>query len=332
MNKLNVVKWPLLLLFLLGSIPYTFAQSDPNVRDLLLLVKWFEGEFDNDSQLWYEGRRKVPEAERHGRIHATHTKIQADFLGEHTFYVEEYIDDDTTKIARQRVVSFKSMAPEEGIEMEIYFLKEADKFVGADGDASVFKELKQEDLFGLDGCAVIFQRKGEQYFGSMRDKACQFGEGDLLRYSVHDLVVSQNQYWRVDRSFLVKDDSFYKGHPNDIPHKMRLAERYTCDVSFYEKSYAEPDPNDKSYKGLTVHNQGGFTWVTYPKNGKKYGVQLREKEYPFYGEGADFFMMRFIEEGQKRSTILVTAQPGATKLSFNNGWASCFCKKDENKP
>ena len=66
MNKLNVVKWTLLLLFLLGSIASTVAQSDPNVRDLLLLVKWFEGEFDNDSQLWYEGRRKVPEAERHG--------------------------------------------------------------------------------------------------------------------------------------------------------------------------------------------------------------------------------------------------------------------------
>ena len=141
MNKLNVAKWPLLLLLVLGGITTTFAQSDPNVRDLLLLVKWFEGEFDNDSQLWYEGRRKVPEDQQHGRIHATHTKIQADFLGEHVFYVEEYVDDDTTKIARQRVVSFKSMAPEEGIEMEIYFLKEAKKFIGATADASAVKEL-----------------------------------------------------------------------------------------------------------------------------------------------------------------------------------------------
>lgn len=305
------------------------AQSDPNTRDLLILAKWFEGEFDNDSQLWYEGRRDVKE--KHGRLHAIHSKIDAKTIGEHVFYVEEYVDDDTTKISRQRIVSFTSMKPQEGIEMAIYFLKDAKKYLGAYDNKEVLKELTEDELFGLDGCNVIFQREGEQYIGSMKAKACQFGEGDKKRYSVHDMVISKNQYWRVDRSFLVKDDSFYKGHPNDEPHKMRRAENYLCDVNFYVNSYAEPDPNDIVYKGLKIHNQGGFAWVTYPKNNKKYGVQLREKEYPFYGDGSDFFMMRFIEEGQKRSTLLVTATPGTTKLSFNNGWASCFCKKMEKE-
>lgn len=312
----------------------TNAQVDPNKRDLLIVVDWFEGEFDNDAQLWYEGRMKLPKAERHGRVHAIHTRINIPEKGDHLFYVEEYIDDDTTKIARQRIVSFKSMAPKEGIEMAIYFLKDAKKYIGAHRTPMLFDSLQEEDLFGLDGCNVIFQRRGEQYHGSMANKACQFGENDLKRYAVHDIVLSRDQYWRVDRSFLVKSNALYKGHPNKIPHKMRRAEKYLCDVNFYGKSYTESDPNDIKYEGLEIHNQGGFAWVTYPKKNKKYGFQLREKEYPFYGAGSDFFMLRFIEEGQKRSNIIITAEPGAKKLSFNNGWVSCFCKKlePEEKP
>ncbi|MEM6699525.1 MAG: hypothetical protein AAF599_14075, partial [Bacteroidota bacterium] len=50
------------------------AQSDPNARDLVKLTQWFEGEFDNDSQIWYENRyswKGNPE-ERHHRIHTFH--------------------------------------------------------------------------------------------------------------------------------------------------------------------------------------------------------------------------------------------------------------------
>lgn len=327
--KLSAIVYTIFCFLLLIGIQNVKAQNDPNTRDLLILAKWFEGEFDNDSQLWYEGRRSVKD--KHDRMHTIHAKIDSSAIGDHVFYVEEYIDDDPKNISRQRIVSFTSLVPDEGIEMAIYFLKDAKKYVGAYKDTSVFKDFTKDDLFGLDGCNVIFQRDGEQYKGSMKEKACQFGEGKLKRYSVHDMVISKDQYWRVDRSFLVKDDSFYKGHPNEIPHKMRRAETYNCDVSFYVNSYAEPHPDDVKYKGIKIHNQGGMAWVVYPKNNKKYGFQLREKEYPFYGSGSDFFMMRFIEEGKKRSNMLVTAEPGTSKLSFNNGWASCFCQKIEKE-
>ncbi len=316
-----------IFLLLCGGFSLKAQKPDPNTRDLLILVKWFEGEFDNDSQLWYEGRMGIED--EHERLHTIHAKIDAPEIGKHVFYIEEYTGDDTTNISRQRIVSFKSNAPEDTIEMELYFLKDAKKYIGAYNTPEVLKGFKKENLFGLDGCNVFFKRVGQQYQGSMKNKACVFGEGDLRRYSVHDMTISENQYWRVDRTFLIKDDSFHKGHPNAIPHKMRRADNYLCDIKFYVNSYAEPDPGDVSYKGIKIHDQGGFAWVLYPKNNKKYGFQLRDKEYPFYAEGSDFFMMRFIEEGQKRSNILVTAEPGAKKLSFNNGWASCFCQKIE---
>lgn len=322
----------MLLLGLVGililGVNVVQAQSDPNTRDLILLTQWFEGEFDNDAQVWLENRYdwKGNPDEKHGRLHTIHRRIDFEELGEYVFYVEEYLDDDPAKVSRQRIVSFTSLAPETGINMAIYFLKEADLYVLAKASPQTFQDLNMVDLFGLDGCDVVFQRQGEQYHGSMGNKTCQFGEEELKRYSVHDMVISKQQYWRVDRSFLVKENRFHKGHPTEEPHKMRKTQMYTCHVSFHEKAYYIPSEKDKKYKDVQIHNQGGMHWFENPLDGKTYGVQLREKEYPFYKEGSDFFMLRFIEKGQRASTLIVTAAPHPPSISFQMGWVSAQCK------
>jgi len=50
------------------------------------------------------------------------------------------------------------------------------------------------------------------------------------------MIVSEHQYWRVDQTFLVKDDSFHKGLPNSEPYKMRKVIHYNCNVAFHEKA------------------------------------------------------------------------------------------------
>ncbi|WP_350284563.1 chromophore lyase CpcT/CpeT [uncultured Croceitalea sp.] len=332
-----------LSLLVLLHIPLFFAfastteskidDGDPNVRDLGVLTNWFEGEFDNDEQLWVEARKDWwgnPD-EKHGRIHAIHKRIKADSIGKYVFYIEEYMDDDPTKVGRQRIVSFESLGDKPGIVMKLYFLRDAKKFLMAsETHDEMLASVTKEALFGLDGCNIIFQRNGDQYHGSMVDRACQFGEGDKKRYSVHDIVLSENAYWRVDRTFLVSDNSFYKGHPNAEPHKMRKVKIYKCDVSFYEKAYYLPGEKDKSYKDLRVHDQGGAAYVLNPVDGKTYFVQLRNKEYPFYAlEDSDFFFLRFKEKGTQASIALAFAEPNAKKIGFQMNWASAVCECEE---
>lgn len=323
-----------LLCFQTTIVASTFDDADPNVRDLGLLAKWFVGEYDNDEQLWVEARKDWwgKANEKHGRVHAIHKRIKADNIGKYVFYIEEYMDDNPTKVGRQRIISFESLGEKKpGIVMKIYFLKDAPKYLlSAETHQTMLENLTMDVLFGLDGCNVIFQRNGQQFHGSMVAKACQFGEGNELRYSVHDMVISESEYWRVDRTFLVKDDSFWKGHPNAEPHKMRKVKFYTCDVSFYEKAYYLPGENDKSYKGLRVHDQGGTVYVLNPVDGKTYFVQLRNKEYPFYDlEDSDFFFLRFKEKGAQASTALAFAEPGAKKIGFQMNWASAVCECEE---
>lgn len=307
------------------------AQADPYARDLVKLVEFFEGEFDNDSQMWFEGRRGWPgkEEEKHIRMHATHTRIDASDIGDIVFYVEEFTEGDPAKISRQRVVNFKSDIDKGGVVMEIYFLNDADKFVNAQDSMAVFNDLGQDDLFGLDGCHVVFKREGDQFFGSMEDKMCQFGEGEKKRYSVHNVHLSATKYWRVDQTYLVENDEFYMGHPNDEPYKMRKARKYRCDVSFTEKGYYDPSGNDKKYSDIILHDQGGTATLYNPIKEKNYILQLREKEYPYYSTGSDFFMLRFIEEGATRSDVIVTSEPHVSKISFSLGWASASCYLEE---
>ncbi len=323
------------LLFILAATPEvsdTFAveDADPNIRDLQVLAKWFEGEYDNDEQLWVEARKDWwgKADEKHDQIHAIHKRIMADSIGKFVFYIEEYINNDPTNVGRQRIVSFQSLGETPGIRMKIYFLKDAEKYLlASESHEEMIKNVSLTSLFGLDGCDVIFQRVGDQYHGSMVDKACKFGEGDKKRYSVHDMIVSEKQYWRVDRTFLISDDSFYKGHPNSEPHKMRKVNFYSCDVSFYEKAYYLPGAKDKKYTSLRVHDQGGTAFVENPVDGKTYFIQLRNKEYPFYAlEDADFFFLRLKEKGQQASVALGFAEPKAKTIGFQMNWASAICE------
>ncbi len=308
-------------------------SADPNLRDLQLLAKWFEGAFDNDEQLWVENRsdwQGNPE-EKHDRLHSMHKRVLADSIGNYVFYVEEFLNDDPKKISRQRLVSFESAVDTLGIIMKIYFLKDAPKFaLNAPTHGQAISNITKEDLFGLEGCDVIFQRIGDQFHGSMRNKTCQFGKDDALRYSVHDLILSKDKYWRVDRTFLVKDDSFWKGHPNNEPHKLRRVNYYTCDVSFYEKAYYLPSEKDKKYQGLRVHDQGGTAVVENPIDGKTYFIQLRNKQYPFYAlEDSNFFFLRFKEEGAQASTALAFGEPMAKTIGFQMNWVSAVCECKE---
>lgn len=318
---------PILVFLLFGGISLD-AQSDQNARDLVKLSTWFEGSFDNDSQLWFEGRRgwKGNEEEKHGRIHATHIRINAPEIGEHVFYVEEFLDGDSAKVARQRIVSFESVPDSAHMLMKLYFLKDAAAVLLAKNQNTFSHTITMDQLFSLDGCDVVIRRKGEQYEGGMRYKDCQFGEGDKLRYSVHDIIISQDQYWRVDQTYLVSDDSFHAGHSTSVPHKMRRTKNYACDIAFHEKTYYQPSDKDKRYMGVIIHNQGGSQWFLNPVTGKRYMVQLREKEYPFYKDGSDFFMLRFKEEEALASTVIVTASPGTKAISFQIGWASTSCQ------
>ena len=320
-------------LALIGSSAFIASaadNADPFTRDLIILTDWFEGEFDNSEQLWFENFEAagVPEEERADRLHTTHIRIDLPEFGENVFYVEEYAENDPSEIIRQRLVTFESDLEEHAIRMKQGFFKGGDRFYGGKN----LDAITLADVSFLDTCDVFWKRRAGQYEGKMKPKKCVFGEGEKRRYSVHDLTLSETKYWRTDSTYLVSDDSFYKGNLPGQASEMRRANRFTCDVTFRpgdpNMSLEEFRANTQEVKGLSIHSEGGEFEVVRESDGAKFTYLMREKEYPFYADRPEFIYFSVKKEGANRSSGFTVSDIDSRRLGGQFGGIGFHCYRD----
>ncbi|MEM1230391.1 MAG: chromophore lyase CpcT/CpeT [Pseudomonadota bacterium] len=302
---------------LLGAASTALGASgpaDPYARDLLILTDWFEGEFDNEGQVWFERDplSATPEAARHERLHTLHRRIEAPAFGEHVFYVEEYRDNDPAQIVRQRLVVFRSDPEAGGIRMQQGFFRDGERYLGSYQAPEQLTRLKPRQVQFLSECDVFWRRVAGQFEGRMKEKACVFGDGAKRRYSVHNLWLSQSKYWRVDATYLVSDGSRHVGFPDDEPHQLRRAKRYQCEAQF-----GAPGSDRQKIEGLSLHSQGGSFTVTRAADGQAFDVLMREKEYPFYSQRPDFIYFSIRRSGEQRSVAYTVNDPRSRSLGVN---------------
>ena len=300
-------------------------ENDPFARDLLVLTDWFEGEFDNEEQRWFQAdpRSNTPEDERHVRVHATHTRIDAPDFGKHVFYVEEYTENNPEQVYRQRLVIFSTAADADGIRMQQGFFHEPERFLGARRDPSVFDGLAEADVFFLDQCDVFWKRVAGQFQGGMLPKACVFGEGEDRRYAVHDLYLSETKYWRVDSTFLVADDSLHIGMPADEPFELRRVKRFSCGITFDPRG-----PETQEITDIPLHSQGGSADVTRERDGQEFTLLMRDKEYPYYSTRPDFIYFSIRRKGELASVVFTVNDPDSRSLGVNTGDLVAYCYRD----
>lgn len=315
------------------------AAGDPFKRDLKILTTWFEGEFDNEEQRWYQNHpsSNTPETGRHGRLHTLHRRLTLPDFGEHVFYVEEYLDNDPANLVRQRLVTFESDPESGGIRMKQGFFKNAEMAKGAYFDRSKLSALKKADVFFMEDldpdakCDVIWNRVAAQFVGKMADKACVFGEGDKRRYSVHDLTLSKDKYWRVDATYLVSDDSFHTGSPGGEPHQMRRATPFICSGRFFPNANSTFDEGNgvvQTFKDVRTHSQGGSFQITRERDGQVFEVLLRTKEYPFYDQRPDFIYFSLRHAGAERSLAFTVNDSLSRQIGITLPGASVYCHRE----
>lgn len=300
------------------------TENDPNARDLLILSDWFDGEFDNEEQLWFENdpRSNTPEDDRHQRVHTIHRRMEASQFGEHVFYVEEYVDHDPSKIIRQRIVIFESDLELGQIRMRQGFFADADAVKGAHHSPERFQSLTADDVFFIDTCDVFWRRVADQFEGEMQDKTCVFGEGDERRYSVHNLTLSETKYWREDLTYLVSDDSFFRGTKPGHPTRMRRADRFICDITFRSESGVQ------AIEDLFIHTQGGTIDVVRESDDTPITLMIRQKEYPYYSERPDFMFFSVRETGQYRSIAYSVTDSDARRIGINTAGIGAHCHRE----
>lgn len=318
-----------LALTTLAPVQAEDAKEHPFARDIKILTKWFEGRFDNEEELWFHGRSRAPGAEP-TRIHTIHVRLELPEFGDHVFYVEEYQNNDPKDIIRQRFVTFEPDLEAGAIRMQQGFLKKGDKYLGKYDDPSAFAKLKKKDIFFMrdiasdNQCDVFWTRHLDQYEGKMVDKGCQLGTDGKgpPRYSVHNLSLSAEKYWRVDSSFLTADDSLHIGTPVDKPTRMRRAAVFQCSGTFRTGDQAQ------EIAPFALHNQGGSAQITREADGQAFDLLLRKKEYPFYETRPDFLYFSLREAGAPRSLVYTVSDINARRLGVTFSGIAVHCNRD----
>ena len=322
-----------IITFLTAALPLMPAAraqqpDDPFARDIKIMAQWFEGEFDNEEQLWFEAdpRSATPTSERHVRIHTLHRRLSMPSFGEFVFYVEEYKDNNPDQVIRQRLVTLTSDRTANAIRMQQGFFKDPAAARGASSDPDKLAGLTAANVFFVGECDVFWRRKADQFEGAMADKACVFGEGKERRYSVHNLTLSATKFWRVDSTFKVSDDSLHVGMPIDQPFELRRAKIFICEAAFRNENQTGYD-SGQIIKDLRLHSQGGLVWITREVDGARYGLRLRDKEYPYYEQRPDFLFFSIRQPDSPRSVAYSVHDSDSRRLGINLNWMSANCHR-----
>jgi hypothetical protein len=292
-------------------------------------VAWFGGVWDNQEQVWFEteGRAQVPAAERHARIHAVHRRVDLPAFGRYVFYVEEYRDDDASRVSGQRLVAFES-ARGRGVLMRVGTFADPAAVRGAQDEPAKLAGLRADEVRWAPGCDVYWRAEADQYAGEQRGTACESGAGAARRYSQQDLVLSAAKYWRLERTFESATGRLAAGEPAVTdPLRLNRARLFDCAVNVYGSGYlAGPSPDDEHLEHQRIHSQGGTIRFQRKSDGRSYQLRLRDKEYPYYETRSDFMFLS-VREGDGPFIAYSLHDPGASFIGFNLGWLSVACER-----
>jgi CpeT/CpcT family (DUF1001) len=283
-------------------------------NDLQEMLSLFEGEFDNFQQVYKEKEDKVKEVHEH--IHSIFKKVNFAPLGNHVFYVMQYMDGDTTKIYRQRLYRFSENKKENAIELNIYTFKVDSLFYYSNTYPEKLSNLSVQDIKAVEGCSVYWKKIGENFIGYMPPKECHFvskRSGKTI-YATDSLLLNKNEIWIRDEAFDSTGARVY-GRADKVHHKLKRCTFYTGWILLQKAGF---DDQYHVARNLTWHDQGKRQRL-YTEEGKatKYEVELATV---IYGKDLEVLKIAIYEVGISKAITYSWTSPLAERVGVNLRW------------
>jgi hypothetical protein len=283
--------------------------------DMNLLNEWFAGEFNNFQQVHKEKEDSIVTDLVHENIHSIFEPITLPWLGEKVYYVKQYMDNDPSKIYRQRIYNFNVNKNEEAIQLDIYSFKDKPmetSYINGDKDKSIFSMLKKDDLTSTPGCEVFWKNNGDHFIGYMKERACTFlSKRSGKRIFITDsLVLTKNEIWIRDEAE-DEDGNYIFGHKGKIPHKLKRVTYYTG----WAATKKEGAENMEAIRGLKMHNQGDRQKIFFA-DGSPTDFELRLAKL-IYGKGLEVLQLGLYKVGAEKPTEYLWTDPESKRIGLN---------------
>ena len=322
-----------LLLFAAGCAR-TVAQPAASLEDdFSLFLQWFPGEYDNHEQHWQD---KLDQAEQvHEHLHHIFLKVDAPDVGEHTFFVEQYMDGDPSNVYRRRLYSFSLDPVEQAIRLDIYSFSDEEKYANAHLTPEIFTDLNRAGLVDRPGCEVYWKFATDHFHGYMKDKACSVvsARSGKRIYVTDDLRLTADEIWIRDEAFFEEGSRVF-GNAAGIHHKNRKVQYYNgwAGVSSAGPALALDDGNwaltdgEWGFTGdldnfgrFVIHNEGQIVPIP-DKDGSPSGYSVQLAKLTYQNTTVPILTLKIREDSTGKTLAYSWTKTAADRIGINARW------------
>ena len=318
----------LLILSAAPSGAYAQGQdSTPAERNLLVMAELLPGVYDNVNQQLFEGRRGLPDVERHPRIRTSITRVDAPAFGDHVFlWVNRVGVDDAARYSWRLATLHAGGDPLE-VTMRHY--------LGGDGrgDQAELAALKPADLRRTEGCDYFFRRRADHFHGAQRDEACRFDWEGRPVFTSNFIQLGRASLWFIDDKFDVDTRARVTGVTAGEPFWLERTRVFHCYVDMPGVGGGRDEPFER-HDDITLDDGGETYWFTSREEvPRRIGLRLQAVTWHVLNEvgGAfnrDSLVLYLLErsaDGRVESRGYAFTEPGAQRIGINQGWLLANC-------
>jgi len=303
-------------------------------QQLDLFLDWFPGEYDNHEQNWQDNLSQVEQV--HERIHHIFYPATAMQVGEHTFFVQQYLDGDRGNVYRQRLYSFSIDEAEGALRLDIYSFLDEPKYRDAFLNPEILATLDKSELVARPGCEVYWEFAGDHFHGYMKDRACKVmsrSTGQPI-YITDDLRLTPDEIWIRDEAFDAAGKRVF-GNRAGIHHKNRKVQYYTGwagvgsagpELAVAEGSWSTADGawaftgDLDNFSRFVIHNEGEIVPILNA-DGKPSGYSVQLAKLTYQNTVIPILTLKLWEDATRRVLTYSWAATDSERIGLNARWA-----------
>ena len=309
------------LLFLMIGVAYGLQSAPRSAADLDRFLGWFAGEYDNNEQVWQQAVDGIAPEARRERIHHIFLPVSAPAIGEHTFFVKQYMDGDYENVYRQRLYSFSVDEQRAAIVLAIHSFNDEGPYRYADRDPAVIEDIEPGELRNMPGCNVYWRFVDDHYLGQMDDGACFYYSANLEQnvYITDTLTLTAEEIRIGDKAY---DEDGNRLFGRDEPHINRKV-RYFDGWAAIRRGSFDPASNDPEemllVPGLRLHNEGQVVPLV-TESGDETGYALELARLTYRNTRVAVLKLGVLEAATGETVAYSWADPDAVRIGINLGW------------
>jgi hypothetical protein len=306
-----------------ASVAHAHSKYDFEAQ-LKLLSEWLPGDYDNNEQIVRQSGGGLSETKTTPffRVHTIIKRVTMPEIGDHVFYLEEYRDNDPTKITRIRLYKFTVDLEAQAIRLHLINPLKPETLIGAHKDLAKVEALKLSDMrVDRDLCDVFIRWEGNQFRGAMKPNSCNRPDKTFVDYT---LTIGPKHHWVRNRARDVKGNvawEFAPGAGDDFIEGTK-ARWFACHV--------EQDPNGdmpktKFLTNIELHDQGGEADIAWP-DGRTLTFLIHDRAFTSPTD-REFPLFRIHDK--KNMTVPIAyayAVDEAERFGLNLGWFYIRCQ------